>query len=147
MQNWDGSVSSRFYWLFSGEISNYRISICIYLFTPSKIEEHNLIISPINNLIVLYERNQIAVGGQNNRQNQIPWLLIYYVRRLSLNQAIPYSDNQNIFGGNILLCLRCYQVFLGSGSFESWARLERSNVGPCTTGNPNGGHWQLIFAH
>jgi hypothetical protein len=23
------------------------------------------------------------------------------------NQAISYSDNQNIFGGDMLLCLRC----------------------------------------
>jgi hypothetical protein len=101
-KNWDGSVSSRFHWLFSGKISNYRIRICICLFTSSIIEEQNLIISPINNLIVLCEHNQIAIGGQNNRQNLIPWLLIYYVCRLSLNWAIPYSDNQNIFGENML---------------------------------------------
>jgi hypothetical protein len=101
-------VSSRFHWLFSGEISNYRIRIHIYLFTSSIIEEFNLVISPINNLIVLCDHNQIAIGGQNNRQIQIPWLLIYYVHRLNLNQAISYSDNQNIFGGNMLLCLRCH---------------------------------------
>ena len=104
---WGRYPESHFYWLFSKKISNYRIRIHIYFCTWSIIEENNLIISPINNLIVLYERNQVAVGGQNNRQNQIPWLLIYYVRRLSLNWAISYSDNQNIFGGNILLCLRC----------------------------------------
>jgi hypothetical protein len=93
---------------FREKISNHRIRICIYLFTLPIIEEHNLIISLINNLIVLCERNQIAIGGQNNRQNLIPWLLIYYVRRLSLNQAIPYSNNQNIIRGNMILCLRCY---------------------------------------
>jgi len=67
-----------------------------------------LIISLINNLIVC-KHNQVAIGGQNNRQNQILWLLIYYVCRLSLNHAIPYSDNQNIFG-NMLLWLRCITV-------------------------------------
>ena len=104
---WGRYPESHFYWLFSGKISNYRIRVCIYLFTLSIIEEHNLIISLINNLIILCECNQIAIRGQNNRQNLILWLLIYYVHRLSLNQAIPYSDNQNIFWGNMLLCLRC----------------------------------------
>ena len=117
-QNWDGSMNSRFHWLFSGEISNYTIRIRIYLFTLSIIEEFNLIISPIKNLIVLCDRNQIVIGGQNNRQIQIPWLLIYYIHRLNLNQAISYSDNQNIFWGNMLLCLRCWHreksaIYLG----------------------------------
>ena len=94
---WGRYSESHFYWLFSGKISNYGIRICVYLFILSIIGEQNLIISPINNLIVLWEQNQIAIGGKNNRQNQILWLLIYYVRRLSLNQAIPYSDNQNNF--------------------------------------------------
>jgi hypothetical protein len=30
-----------------------------------------------------------------------------YSGYVSLNQAISYSDNQNIFGGDMLLCLRC----------------------------------------
>jgi hypothetical protein len=33
---------------------------------------------------------------KNNRQNQIPWLLIYHVCKLNLNQVISYSGNQNI---------------------------------------------------
>jgi len=114
-QNWDGSMSLHFHWLFSGEISNYRIRICIYLFALSTIEKDNLIISLINNLIVFCEHNLIVIGGQNNRQNQIPWLLIYYVCRLNPNQAIPYSDNQNIFGGNMLLCPRCKELITQNG--------------------------------
>ena len=108
-------MSSHVHWLFSRKISNYRIRICIYLFTSFIIEEQNLIISPINNLIVLCEHNQIAIGGQNNRQNYILWLLIYHVHKLNLNQVISYSHNQNIFRGNMLLCLRCKKWQVADG--------------------------------
>jgi len=94
---WGSYPESHFYWLFSGKISNYRIRIHIFFLTLSIIEENNLIISLINNLIVPCEHNQIMIGAQNNRQNQILWLLMYYGRRLSLNQAISYGDNQKTF--------------------------------------------------
>jgi hypothetical protein len=90
---WGRYPESHFYWLFSGKISNYRIRVCIYLFTLSIIEEHNLIISLINNLIVLCERNQIAIGGQN------------------------------IFWGNMILCLRCKFVHLPF-LFSWWPPLQ-----------------------
>jgi hypothetical protein len=64
-------------------------------------------ISPINNPIVLHGCNQIALGGQNNSQNQILLLLIYHIHRLNLNQTISYRENQIIFVRNKLLCPRC----------------------------------------
>jgi len=46
------------------------------------------------------EYNQVAIGGPNNRQDRILWLLIYHVRMLNLNFLQQYF-------GNMLLCLRC----------------------------------------
>ena len=58
--NWGRYPESHFHW-FLEEISHYKIRICIYIFMSSIIRKsYNYNISPINNLIVLCEHNQIA---------------------------------------------------------------------------------------